>query len=203
MSFGIKQTTKNKSWTELLVEESDRSFRDRGARRSWTFRRMYMTVLNTFFALFCVYCSFFYIGAFVDVGKIVGVSQAQKAATAKSNIATIPAETDRTILSPFSDALLVKRIYMLQGQSIMATYSLPAKSSITLRVKQCNNIPIVEVFQCKFVGEQEKIVRDKTAGFVKFTAEAPGFYYFENTAIKFPSTELRVNHNYKIIWQRT
>ena len=202
MSFGVQQSTKNKSWTELLVEESDRSLRSRGAKRHRTFRRMYMSVFLWFGTFLCVYCSFFYAGAFLDVGKIVGVSQTQRAHIAKRNIADKPAATKREFYSPLIDAFKVNRIYLRKNQSIIATYSLPTNTSMTLRIKQCKAIPGVEVFKCTFVGQQEKTIRNKTSGFVKFVASEPGFYYFENTAIKAPSTELKQNHNYKIIWQR-
>ena len=203
MSFGVKQSSRDKSWTEILLDESDRSLRARGAKRKHTFRRMYMTVFLWFGVLLSIYCSFFYVGAFLDVGKVIGVSQAQRAHVAKRIIADKPASTKREFYSPLIDLFSVNRIYLRRGQSIIATYSLPENTSITLQVKQCKNMPGIEVFKCNFIGQQKRKVSNKVTGFVKFTAPSPGFYYFENTAIKYPDTELKRNHSYKVVWQRT
>ena len=201
-SFKVRTSENNKSWTQILVEESDYSLRQRNARRDYSFRRWYSSVIILFSALFLVYCSLFYVGAFIDVGNIVGISQSQRAEDAKKNASSLPTTLPDTPYNKIKEKFAVNRIYLRANQSILATYSLPAGTELQLKIQQCESLPVIEVFQCRFVGQQATKVRNKTAGFVKFTVTQPGFYYFEDLVIKTPNTELKPSQDYQVIWLR-
>ncbi len=202
MSLKLKQTKDTKSWSQLAVEESDFSLKARNEVRQHTFRRMYMSVFIWFAAAFLFYCSLFYVGAFVDVGKVLGVSQAKRAAKVENNAQAMRAQQDRNLLSPISDALSINRVYLRKGQTIQATYSVPNGTQMLLSIKQCKRMPVLEIFTCNFKSEQERLIRNGRTGVVKFIATEPGFYYFEDQVTLQQGTTLKLNHDYKVIWQR-
>ena len=98
MAFNVEQKHRNRSWTDLLVEESERSHHAQGTRRQRTFRRMYMTVFVLSGAAILLYCSMFYITAFYDVRSFLGTSQSARAANAQRHIETVKPETKRTLI---------------------------------------------------------------------------------------------------------
>ncbi len=202
MALTIKQTKKDRTWTSILLEESENSLKRRKARRAHTFRRMYSSVFVLASAGFVLYCSLFYVGAFVDAGKIVGVSQSARAEQAQKNVRNMPRTQKRTLFSPIMEGFSTNRIYLRKGQTILATYSLPRNAELSLKIKQCASQPILEVFQCKALGQQGTVIRNRSTGFIEFTVSEPGFYYFEDKVIKLPDTELKANYDYRIIWQR-
>ncbi len=202
MALTIKQTKKDRTWTAILLEESESSLRHRNARRGNTFRRMYSSVLVLVSAGFVVYCSLFYVGAFFDAGKVVGISQSLLAEKAQNNVRNMPRVKKRTLFSPIIEGFSTNRIYLRKGQTILATYSLPRRSKLTLTIKQCKSLPVLEVFKCEVLGEQGKVIRNRSTGFVEFTVSEPGFYYFDDEVIKLPKTELKANFDYRIVWQR-
>ncbi|PHR91003.1 MAG: hypothetical protein COA69_13175 [Robiginitomaculum sp.] len=203
MGLEIKQKSRSQSWQKLLVEESDYRLRIRGVKRERTFRRMYLTVFVSVPAFFLLYCSLFYIGAFIDPGKVVGVSHSQRAETTKQTVSTRPASKPRTLLSPLSDAFALNRIYLRQGQSIQLSYALPKGTQLHAKIKQCKSFPVLEVLKCKFIGEQEKRIRNGNTGILQFTVSEPGFYYFEDEVIALPNTKLKLHHDYSLVWQRS
>jgi hypothetical protein len=203
MAFGVKQTSEYRSWTQILVEESEYSLVMRHAKRQRTFRRMYMTVFTLFLASFVFYCSLFYVGAYVDVGKIVGISYSDRAAMAQKRSASLKPISKRTFLSPFFDQFAMNRVYMRSGQSILATYALPDKSEATLFIRQCKGLPIIEIFGCQFTGEQTTLIQDRQNGFIRFTVSEEGFYYFDARAVKVPKSLLKQHVDYKVIWRRS
>lgn len=202
MSLTFKQTKHNKTWQDLLVEESERSLKRRKAVREWTFRRMYLSVFILVAAGFVLYCSLFYIGAFVDIGKTVGISQSLRAQKAQQNVTNMARANPRTVFSPIFDGFSLNRIYMRRGQSILATYSLPSDVKLSLTIKQCKSQPILEVFTCTVLGEQSVEIGDRLNGFIEFIVSEPGFYYFEDKVIKSPNTNFKADYDYRIIWQR-
>ena len=202
MALTIKQTRKDKTWTSILLEESENSLKRRKAQRELTFRRMYTSVFVLVSAGFVLYCSLFYVGAFVDAGKIVGVSQSVRAEKAQHNVRNMLRTKKRTLFSPVIEAFSVNRIYMRRGQTILATYSLPRNTKLSLKIKQCASQPVFEVFNCKALGEQGTVIRHRSTGFIEFTVSEPGFYYFEDEVIKLPTTELKAYLDYRIVWQR-
>ncbi len=202
MTLSIKQKTRNRSWTEILLEESEKSLRQRGAKRELTFRRMYFTVATWSLAGVLIYTSSFYIGAFYDFGQIIGYSQIERAKNAKENITKLDPKTQTNMLSPVINTFKLNRIYLLEGQKIEGSYVLPRGTKLTMFIKHCKTMPFIEVFKCKFDYEMEKTIKNRTAGTVSFTAPANGFYYFDTKGIKLPATEIRPHQDYRIIWRR-
>lgn len=202
MSLKLQQKKRSQTWGQLLLEESENSLRSRGAKRDRTFRRMYLTVFIWVPVLFLLYCSLFYVGAFIDPGKVIGVSHAQRAEKAKTNVKKLSVPK-RTIVSPLIDAFKVNKVYLREGQSIQLSYALPDGTELRAKIKQCKSFPILEIFKCQFVGEQEKRVRFGNNGVLEFTAQSAGFYYFVDEVTQLPTTPLKPNHDYTIIWQRT
>lgn len=202
MALTIKQSKKDKTWTSILLEESENSLMRRKAQRDLSFRRMYSSVFVLVSAGFVLYCSLFYVGAFVDAGKIVGVSQSVRAEKAQANVRNMPRVKNRTLFSPIIEAFSTNRIYLRKGQTILATYSLPRNSKLSLKIKQCASKPILEVFNCEPLGEQGTVIRNRATGFIEFTVSEPGFYYFEDNVVELPKKELKAFFDYRIVWQR-
>ncbi len=202
MALQVRQVKKDKTWTALLIEESESSLKRRKASRERTFRRMYSSVFVLVTAGFVLYCSLFYVGAFVDVGEVVGISQSVRAEKAQKNITEMQRTKKRTLFSPIIENFSTNRIYMRKGQSILATYSLPNRTKLSLNVIQCKSQPILEVFKCEPLGQRKTVIRNRTTGFIEFTVTEPGFYYFEDEVIKTPNTELTAYVDYRIVWQR-
>ena len=198
MSFGIQQRGANKSWTSLLLEESEFSLKAKKMKRGHTFRRMYMTVFVLFGSAFLVICSLFYVGAFIDVGKVVGVSYADRAERSKVDVAG----NSSGLFSSIKDLFNIDRVYMRAGQTIVATYEIPKGAQLNLIIKQCKNRPIVEVFDCKLIGEQTQRIGNDSKGFYRFSVSKPGFYHFGQNVKTRNGTELEAGSEYKIIWQR-
>ncbi len=202
MAFNVKQKNKNRSWTEILIEESDYSLRQRGAKRPTTFRRMYFSVLILLTGVFCLYTSLFYASAFYDIGQTVGLSQVTRAQQVRNTILKTPPKGKRTVLSPFFDIFTLNRIYMRKGQTIQASYSVPAGTRLTLKIKLCKSWPVLEVYKCSFVSEQKKIVRNRRAGTITFRVSEPGFYYFAAEGIQYPKKDMKLYRDFQVIWRR-
>ncbi|PHS40260.1 MAG: hypothetical protein COA91_04610 [Robiginitomaculum sp.] len=202
MLLRFSKKNRERSWTQILIEESENSLLHRKAKRKHTFRRMYLSVFVAFTASFALYSSLFYVGAFLDVGKIVGISQSVRAENTQKNVKSMTRAKPRTILSPFLDALSTNRIYMRQGQTIQATYSLPKNSKLVLNIKQCKSKPVFEIFECNAVGQQTIEIKKRTTGSINFTVSESGFYYFNDQVTRPPSTGLKAFHDYRIVWQR-
>lgn len=198
MSFGIQQRGADKSWTSLLLEESEFSLKAKKMKRGHTFRRMYMTVFVLFGAIFLVICSIFYVGAFVDVGKVVGVSYADRAVRTKVDVAS----NSGGPLASIKDLFNIDRVYMRAGQSIVATYEIPRGAQLNLVISQCKNRPIIEVFDCQLIGEQTKRIGNTNKGFYRFAVAKPGFYHFGQSVKTRNGTELEADSEFKIVWQR-
>lgn len=202
MSFKLHQSRDKKSWKRILVEESEYNLHVKGEMRERTFRRMYFTVFVWFATIFLLYISLFYIGAFFDAGKVIGISQSQRADKSVVKAKTIKAQQKRNVLSPISDRLSVNRVYLRKGQTVQAIYALPDNTLMTVQIKQCKSQPVLEVFKCKFIDAQEKRIRNGGTGVVKFLATQSGFYYFEDEVVTLPGQVLKLNYDYKITWQR-
>ncbi|NNC37524.1 MAG: hypothetical protein EX271_03380 [Acidimicrobiales bacterium] len=202
MSLGIRQSSSAKTWTKVLLEESEFSLKAKKKSREHTFRRMYMTVFVLFGSAILVISSLFYVGAFIDVGKVVGVSQADRVERSKLEMTSGNKSFGLGPLESLKDLFNVDRVYMRAGQTIVATFDIPKGSEITLIIKQCQNRPIIEVFDCQLIGEQSKKITSKNKGFFRFSVSKPGFYHFGQSVRKRNGQQLEAGSEYRIIWQR-
>lgn len=202
MNFKLTQTNHSKSWSRLAINESQFSESELNEVRQRRFKRLCISVFVWVSAIFLLYCSLFYVGAYVDAGKVVGLSQAKRIAKVKNKIMQGQDLQQRHLLSPIADAFSMNKVYLREGQIIQATYSVPSGTKIHLKVKQCKSQPILEIFKCKFIGEQEKLIQKGSAGIVTFIISESGFYYFDDKATQLSGTDLKPNYDYKVIWQR-
>lgn len=140
---------------------------------------------------FLVYSSLFYIGAFVDVGKIVGVSS-------KTMDLDDGRQGIRKITAPVTEMSKYKKIYMRENQAIGIEYSVPEGSTIKLHVLQCKNRPVIEVFDCAPIGQRTVDIENKTNGSSTIFVSEPGFYYFADE-VTVPQGK---KAKYEIVWRR-
>ncbi len=202
MGFTINQSRRTDSWKRILLEESDHSLQSRGAKRMRTFRRMYLTVFVWFCVPVLLYASLFYIGAFINIGEIAGISYAKQTENAFFNVTKVKTDKKPNVFTPLIEVFSANRVYLRQGQSIQAYYTLPVGTHVRLIIKQCKSKPVIEVFKCDQITTQEKRIPYGKTGTVNFTAQAPGFYYFEDIMTKLPKMGPKEQGKYKIIWRR-
>lgn len=202
MGLQVQQHKKNRTWSRIILEESDQALRLRGEKRKRTFRRMYMTVFVMFGSVALLYSSLFYVGSFIDPGKIIGISRVERAQNAQRKAPYMQTSAPRTLLSPVLDSFALNRVYLRKGQAIQATYSIPQGTYIHLKIRQCHSRPIFEIFDCQFIAEQKTTINNKTQGSIRYQVLESGFYYFEDKVIKGASTKLKRNVDYRVVWQR-
>ncbi len=182
------------SWVSASQRSTD--FSDYGAIKIFlgssakgvapTKRRGFAGVITLIFGLGLCYASLPYIGAFVNVGKIVGVSEIDRTLGTASALA---AQKQRQY----------KKVYMRAGQSLVADYSIPKHSTLELHIMRCANRPVLEVFKCTPIAEQTVAITQTGKGLRQFTVPVAGFYYFGDNYAKNSKSEAP----YKLIWRRT
>jgi len=153
------------------------------------------TLISLSLAGVLVYSSLHYIGAFVNVGKIVGVSS-------KTLDLDDGPQGARKFTSVISHNSKFKRIYLRKGQAISVEYALPAGASLDLTILQCDQRPVLEVFQCKPVGERKLKIRQKTQGSSTIYVSEPGFYYFADKVTLKSGARAKRGQSYEIVWRR-
>lgn len=132
-----------------------------------------------------IYTSLPYASAFVNVGKIIGVSQLDR------GIETFKSDLTRTAK--------VKKVYLRQGQALRASYALPKGSTLKLSILRCQSRPIIKVYSCAPVSRQYIKINDTTSGSRTFAAPEAGFYFFQDE-MTLPATG---QSPYTLLWQRT
>jgi hypothetical protein len=202
MGLTFQQKDRYRSRTDIIINDPKTKLKKRRMVRADAFRQILSSLLVLGSIAFVVYCSSLYFGAFVDVGEVVGSSQTIRAEKAKASIRQVPRIRQNSFISPISDYLATDRLYIRRGQSVLATYSLPKSSKLYLSIQQCKTIPVIEIFKCTPVGEQSKSISNKTTGFVEFSASRPGFYHFQDRAVKLSRKQLIANTDYRVSWQR-
>ena len=202
MGLTFKQTDKLRSRADVILDAPENRNKKRKIMRARAFSNILSNIFIWSGLAFVVYCTSLYIGAFIDVREVAGSSQLVRIQKVKATVDQMPRIKQRTLISPIIERLASDRIYMRRGQSILATYSLPEKSKLNLTIKQCKTAPVLEIFWCQGVSNQNKIINNKTTGFVEFTAARPGFYHFNSYVVKTPNTVLNANFDYRVVWQR-
>lgn len=142
-----------------------------------------------------VYSSLHYIGAFVDIGKVVGVS------SRTLDLDSGP-QGARKLTSSLSHRSDFKRIYLRKGQAISVEYALPSGARLDLSILQCEQRPVLEVFNCKPIGERTVKIRQKTQGSSTIYVSEPGFYYFADKVTLADGLPAKRGQSYEIVWRR-
>jgi len=142
-----------------------------------------------------VYTSLHYIGSFVDIGKVVGVS------SKTLNLDDGP-QGARKLTSAVTYRSDFKRVYLRKGQAISVEYAMPKGARLDLSILQCEQRPVIEVFECKPLGERTVTVRDKSQGSSTIFVSEPGFYYFADKVTLSGGHQAKRGQNYHIVWRR-
>ena len=153
-------------------------------------------LISLSFAGFLVYFSLHYVGAFINIGKIVGVSS-------KTLDLDEGPQGARKLTSAISYRSEFKRIYLRGGQAISVEYALPEGASLDLSVLQCDQRPVLEVFKCKPVGERTVKIRQKAQGSSTIYVSEPGFYYFADKVTLADGERAKRGRSYQIVWRRS
>ncbi len=181
------------SWVSASQRSTD--FADYGAIKIFlgsrgkgvapTKRRSFVGLITLMIGLGLSYSSLPYIGAFVNVGKIVGVSEIDRKITTVSAQAT-------------QNHRQYKKVYMRAGQSLVADYTIPKQGALELHIMRCANRPVLEVFKCTPIAEQTVAITQTGAGMRQFTVPVAGFYYFGDNYAENSKSETP----YELIWWR-
>lgn len=164
-------------------------------------RRSMATILIWCIAPILLFCSQFYLGAFIDLGQIIGQSQSMRAKKTAQNTTRESIEK-QTALTKIIDNQFRNKVYLRAGQSIQASYAIPPSANIELVIKQCKSLPVIEVFNCKNIAEQRRTISSGTSGMLQFSVSVAGFYNFSSTASKLRN-EMIDPQEYRVFWQRT
>lgn len=141
---------------------------------------------------FMIYCSLHYAGAFVNVGKIVGLSS-----VSASNAAYEDLDGQTGFFEPVKKHFRLNRVYLRANQGIQAQYKLPPGTTAKVYIRRCASFPVVEVFHCNFVSTSERVI-DQTAGRTEFFVREPGFYYFSHDIETVENEDV----DYFLVWRR-
>jgi len=202
MGLAFQHTGRVKSRADIFLDDPENRHEERKMMSVDTFRQ----ILSNLFVLsgltFVLYCVSLYFSAYVDIGEFIGSSQSDRAERAKASVKQMPRVRQTSLLSPIKDRLATDRFYMLRGQSVLVTYSLPKNAKLRLTIQQCKIVPMVEIFKCILIGEEGKTINNRTTGYVEFTASRPGFYHFQESVVKPQNVQLTANIDYQVVWQR-
>jgi len=176
MSFN-KVALKHKNargWTSLF-----------GNQRSMSNSRLLATVFSWLLGLSAIYCSLFYVPAFIDFKKSFGMSSASpKFETAK-----------KSFLKPYNDLLIQNKAFLRNGQTMEAHYKLGSNSGGgQLLFYKCQSPLVVQIFSCNPVIIKTLPLR-KTKGSFALKVNLNGFYGLR-ASLANPETE------YDIVWRR-
>jgi len=132
-----------------------------------------------------IYTSLPYASAFVNVGKIVGLSKIDRQVTLF--------RADVTNTAP------VKKVYLRQGQGLRVHYDMPVGAELDLTVMRCQSRPVIESWSCSNPMKQVIEITESTSGIREISAPEPGFYYFTDSVTLSGAPE----SDYTLIWKRT
>ncbi|PHR55553.1 MAG: hypothetical protein COA43_15305 [Robiginitomaculum sp.] len=196
MSIVAQNTARTDSWSNLQLDEDE--VRERERKKIKLTNILFWPVI-----IACIYVSTFYIGAFFDAGKMIGVGYADRADRSKNRIAQAEITHKHSIIPPLAHVFTPTKMFFKAGQTIQLNYALPDETSIVARIKQCDSVPLFEVFKCKFVNIKEQRASNAGRGTLTFTVESNGFYYFEHEVSLLSGTVLEHYYEYQASWQRS
>lgn len=172
-SFKIQVTRKNTAgWVNIF-----------GQRRSMSNWRLLGTAASWLLGIAAIYCSMFYVPAFYDFKRALGISSSAP-----------QIQTERNFLSPYVDLLSQNRSFMMSGQTMEAAYKIDGGSQGKLIFYKCQTPVIIEVFSCNPVTVQEVSLTD-SEGRKAIRVNQNGFYGFQ---LALNDTESK----YAVSWRR-
>lgn len=153
------------------------------------------SVLTFCVAATLVYAGIHYIGAYIDISKIAGLS-------AKTLDLDSGPQGARKLTSKFTDRADIKKIYLREGQALSVEYALPENANLDLIVSQCSPRPVIEVFNCKPISQRIVKVRDKSQGSSVIYVQEPGFYNFSEKVVLSQGKPSKRGKSYALVWRR-
>ncbi|WP_017930459.1 hypothetical protein [Robiginitomaculum antarcticum] len=142
-----------------------------------------------------VYAGLHYVGAFIDLNKIAGVS----ARTLDLNAGP---QGVRKLTAPLTNRSNVKKIFLREGQALSVEYALPDNANLDLIVSRCSPRPIIEVFNCEPVSSRIVKIRNKTQGSSTIFVQEPGFYNFSEKVVMGAGKTAKRGKSYALVWRR-
>ena len=169
-------------------------------KRSMSNIRLVGSAVSISLGLMIAYCSLFYVPAFVDFKgamRVVGIDQDQKPLTLEQ-------QAERAerwgVLAPYIRQFQLPRGYLRSGQKLHVQYALSPGTELTLSIKRCASVPILEVFKCQVAQEQTVNIRRPLEGVQTFRVSEPGFYYYTQATVNRDGSE--EVKPYAVMWQR-
>ena len=155
-------------------------------------KRFLGTFTSLFVGLILVYSSIFYVPAFLDMQKVMGMS------TEKIKLPRV-SEKSRA-LSSYANFFKIRRGYIRRGQALTLEHDLAPGTIMTASISRCSAPPVIEVFYCRNIeGQQIKITSD-LPGKRNFIMRKPGFYYFDELITNKDGS--KTDSEYKVLWSR-
>ena len=185
----------SKHRTEIPVTAMRQKFMAAAAREaenSMTKKRFFATFAALFLCVILGYSSLFYVPAYVDFTKPVGLS---------TQDTKLPKTSENPgALGSYMDVFKMRRGYLSQGQNLILNYDLSPGITVTASIGRCKSPPIVEVFHCQKIDEQSFKVRSLRSGKEIFTIQKPGFYYFDEVVTQADGSP--TDKPYYVKWSR-
>ncbi|MEP3892088.1 MAG: hypothetical protein ABJN69_16645 [Hellea sp.] len=161
-------------------------------QRSMTNKRLTFTVLTLLLTMFLAYSSLFYFPAYTVKSSVVRIA---------TQDAVIPdsSETENSRnLNNYLKLLIKQRGYLRAGQSVRVDYNVALGSQIDVVIFKCNQVVIVEIYSCNKTEYQKTEIGSAAEGYVEFTVDSAGFYYFDEVVKNAAPSALE----YYIKWSR-
>lgn len=142
-------------------------------KRSMTNKRLTFTILTFLLTIFLAYSSLFYFPAYTVKPAVVRI------ATQDAVIPDVSETESNEGLKNYLKLLIKQRGYLRAGQSVRVDYNVDLGSQIDLVIFRCNQVVIVEIYSCNKIEYQKTEIGKAADGYVQFTVDSAGFYYFE------------------------
>lgn len=149
------------------------------ANRTMSNTRLVGTALSLGVGGLMMYSAMHYVPSYFGSHNVISMSNLEEATEA-----LMPGEKSSGLLSSLTRHLDIQRTYLRRGQQIQAHYTLEKGTVVELRIRRCQQQFIVEVFDCKVIGEKTMTVANKTTGSHGFTFKDAGFYLFDEKVLK-------------------
>lgn len=162
-------------------------------KRSMTNKRLTFTILTFLLTIFLAYSSLFYFPAYTFKPALVRV------ATQDMVVPDAAEAESRPDLNNYLKLLIKQRGYLRAGQSVRVDYKVALGSHIDVVVLRCNPVVIVEIYACNKTEYQRAEIGKAAEGYVQFTADKAGFYYFDEVLKSHDSAAVE----YVIKWSRS
>lgn len=189
--FGIKHKNRRKVGIGgFHADYLDNKTARRQAKQMGYIRSIFSAISLLFGALM-IYVTLHYLPAFLQPQKILGMTDTQLTSARLKDEGPI-----RKLMGPYADLFTMKRTYLRSGQTIQAQYAMPPGAVMTLKIKQCRSLWIVEVFECQVVSKQSIRITNPT-GSKSFQFPETGFYHFDES-VKLPKGK----GDYRVVWVR-